>query len=418
MHVFFPVLHTGEEHWSKVLQANEVNSNLLMTPCQHGHNKHVIQHVCCEKAARRLSRSKSLKSDSGSGAGGGGSNGGGGSGSSKDTNIFTTLYNRFIQWVNHRNGEAASASASVCGSGRTTPSSDLRSRSGSITNHLLPGATAGGGHHGDVMTHEDWSSLCRGEDVTPADIQRWCHTTTWGSDTGSEFGSLYASSACSSLTMLSTTSTSECPSPTTPGSPGPLTTEFNGVGHFLTMPSNLGATVNGGGSTSHNSHRPLQRTSTCIRMGDVSGGGGGAATSGSPAGGARNSMDQPRISDSSTRLLMEAMKRRHSNLTSTVSCPPAKPLMTVPGSGAQEASAGSLGAAGGVAGTGGALVEDKEVLCATWPPYGSRQHYSTSLGKCLCSVCVFFCLNLVLFVFRFGYREFDVIVSVVVLLVC
>ncbi|XP_074651324.1 uncharacterized protein LOC141906061 isoform X2 [Tubulanus polymorphus] len=81
------VLTAGEEHWSKLLQANEVNSNVIVAPHDHRHY--------CHHGGRRRRTTTSSSRDSLKGS---------------DSNIFSSLYAKFLQWIASRRKDADNVS--------------------------------------------------------------------------------------------------------------------------------------------------------------------------------------------------------------------------------------------------------------------------------------------------------------------
>lgn len=194
----------GEEHWTKVLQANEVNSNLLLVPCQgrHSHYNERRRDRCsrsleesllaldehhlrscarstasdadseCSRSSRTSRRSKDDPS--------------------KDANIFTKLYAKFCQWV------AQNRSSSREGSTTHTP---RRSRSSSM--HSIPGQDLLQllAHMPDDYQFDDDAASCIHHSLSSEDSELY-----------ESLKKHHYSSTCSSLTITSTsTTTSDCP---------------------------------------------------------------------------------------------------------------------------------------------------------------------------------------------------------------
>ncbi len=179
-----------------MLQANEVNSNVVVIPC-HSSNKQALHHYCSQDSrtcrsrrgsdARRLS-SHSIRTIGTSSLA-----------SSKEPNFFSSLYARFCQWVSNTRSEGSIGGISrTPSSGRRTPRSACRSRSSSMSSNKSQAdllqqllAQMPPEYHEHASLHHSLSS----ED--------------------SEFSSLHHrasySSTCSSLTITSnSTATSDC----------------------------------------------------------------------------------------------------------------------------------------------------------------------------------------------------------------
>ena len=194
-HVITMYAPSGEEHWTKVLQANEVNSNVIVIPC-HSTKKQALHHLCQQEGrtcrsrrgsdARRASTSsiRTLGTDSLAST-------------HKESNFFSNLYARFCQWISSSRGEGSISLSRTPSSGRRTPRSTCRSRSSSLSSNKS---------QADLIQQ------------LLAQMPAECHENSFIhslSSEDSEFSSLHHrasySSTCSSLTITSnSTATSDC----------------------------------------------------------------------------------------------------------------------------------------------------------------------------------------------------------------
>ena len=126
----------------------------------------------------------------------------------KDTNIFTSLYSRFCEWVNNAKKESLVH--------RRGSHSDRRSRSGSGS-----GSHIRGGHADGSQTP-----------LSPEEQHRCHHTSVSSED--SDLSSFYVasySSTCSNLTLTSTSTTiSDCTRPYDPWAYSPTFHRLSSVG--------------------------------------------------------------------------------------------------------------------------------------------------------------------------------------------
>lgn len=131
----FPFL--GDEHWSKVLQANEVNSNVCVFSC----NGHSCQRREEQKIRQALFQSRNEKS-----------------------NLFTNLYERFRQWLSPKKGSQGndgetrrSRRSTRCSeSGSVFSSTDFMSTSGSEYGSRYDGVYS---DHCSISSMSDGASL-------------------------------------------------------------------------------------------------------------------------------------------------------------------------------------------------------------------------------------------------------------------
>ncbi len=194
----FVVTFAGEEHWTKVLQANEVNSNVIVIPCHtsskhtsHLHHQHADSRPCSRSkrasSARRPS-TNSVKSTLGADSL---------TSTPRESNFFSNLYARFCQWISSTRDEGSISLSRTPSSGRRTPRSACRSRSSSMSSSRS---------QADLLQQ----LLAQ----MPADYHdsNFIHSL---SSEDSDFSSLHHrasySSTCSSLTITSnSTATSDC----------------------------------------------------------------------------------------------------------------------------------------------------------------------------------------------------------------
>ncbi|XP_064619141.1 uncharacterized protein LOC135482744 isoform X2 [Lineus longissimus] len=121
---------TGDDHWSKLLQANEVNSNVVVVPDD---GRHYCHHPSSRRRKRHISRESKSSTDS--------------------ANIFSNLYDKFCQWIASRRKDHPD-NVSMCSSGAASTRFDcsyeevcdsLQGFSFSQSHYLPDG---GGDHHG------------------------------------------------------------------------------------------------------------------------------------------------------------------------------------------------------------------------------------------------------------------------------
>ena len=188
----------GEEHWTKVLQANEVNSNVIVIPC-HSTNKQALHHLChqdsrtCRRGSDARSRRASTTSIRTVGTESLAS-------TTKESNFFSNLYARFCQWISSTRGEGSISLSRTPSSGRRTPRSACRSRSSSMSSN---------------KSQADLLQQLLAQMPAEYHENNFIHSL---SSEDSEFSSLHHrasySSTCSSLTVTSnSTATSDCQTP-------------------------------------------------------------------------------------------------------------------------------------------------------------------------------------------------------------